>query len=82
LSNSITVDTQRQSIMRSYADTLSGTKPQGAATASSACFKFTSVMVGLLLIAGAVFVGIRFLPEDTSTGGYCALLLLSLVDCS
>lgn len=50
--------------MRSYADTLSGTKPQGGASATSACFKFTAVMVGLLLIAGAVFVGIKFLPDD------------------
>ena len=56
----------QQGSMRSYADTLSGTKPQGASS-TSALFKFTAVMMGLLLIAGAVFVGIKFLPDNNDS---------------
>lgn len=55
--------------MRSYADTLSGTKPQGGASTTSALFKFSAVMMGLLLIAGAVFVGIKFLPDNNASTG-------------
>jgi hypothetical protein len=48
--------------MRSYADTLngSGLKPSSAGI----CYKSLAVLFGLLLIAAAVFAGVRYIGED------------------